>query len=63
MGRSFGRRISFCIRGEPVAVERGHLPRGRSAGGIEASPTDISPDFTDLVVTLPANARVRSRVS
>ncbi|MEX1077252.1 MAG: hypothetical protein WED27_12510, partial [Pirellulales bacterium] len=38
------------------------LSGGRSAVGIEASPTVTSRDFADLVVTLPTNARVRSRV-
>ncbi len=38
------------------------LSGGRSAVGIEASPTVTSRDFADLVVTLPTNVRVRSRV-
>jgi len=38
------------------------LSGGSSAEGIEASPTVTSRDFADLVVTLPTNARVRSRV-
>jgi cytosine deaminase len=38
------------------------LSGGRSAVGIEASPTVASRDFVDLVVTLPTNVRVRSRV-
>jgi len=37
------------------------LPGGRMAVGIEASPTVASRDFADLVVTLPANLRVRSQ--
>jgi hypothetical protein len=38
------------------------LSGGRSAVGIEASPTVASRDFADLVVTLPSNLRMRSRV-
>lgn len=38
------------------------LAGGRLAIGVEASAKVTSRDFADLVITIPANARLRSRV-
>jgi len=38
------------------------LAGGRLAIGVEASAKVTSRDFADLVITLPANARLKSRV-